>query len=68
MEPNDSDDEELNKLIAEIDNPSEESKIPKKEEKTQYVNKHKPEWADKKDDEHNTYEYSEDIELSDNDW
>ncbi len=56
----DSNDEELNKLIAEIDNPSEESKIPKKEDKNPF--------KDKKNDEHNEYEYSDDIDLSDGDW
>ncbi len=28
----------------------------------------KPEWADKKDDDYNTYDYSEDKELDDQEW
>ncbi len=62
MEPNDSnDDAELNKLIEEIGKPntSEESNSSKKD---------KNPFKDKKDDEHNTYEYSDDIDLSDEDW
>jgi len=57
-----NEDAELNKLIAEIDKPitSEESKIPKKEDKNPF--------KDKKDDENNSYEYSDDIDLSDGDW
>ncbi len=38
-------------------------------EKTIEKIKHiKPDWADKKDDESNTYDYSDDKELPDEDW
>ncbi len=60
MEPKDSDDVELDKLIAEIDNPKEESNISKKDDKNPF--------KDKKNDDNNSYEYSDDIDLSDGDW
>ncbi len=63
MEPKDSDeDAELNKLIEELDKPitSEESDIPKKDDKNPF--------KDKKNDEYNEFEYSNDIDASDLDW
>ncbi len=63
MEPNDSnDDAELNKLLEEIGKPntSEESKSSKKDDKNPF--------KDKKNDEFNEYEHSDDIDLSDGDW
>ncbi len=78
MAQNDSnDDEELNKLIAEIDEaaPSEESSVLKSDaikdkqaENTLKEIKHtKPDWADKKDDDYNIYDYSE-KEVEDKEW
>jgi len=57
--PDASDDAELNKLIEEIEKPAEEANISKND---------KNPYKDKKNDEHNTYEYSDDIDLSDDDW
>ncbi len=61
--PDSNEDEELNKLIEELDKPttSEESIISKEK-------KDKNPFKDKKNDESNTYEYSEDIDLSDDEW
>ncbi len=60
--PGDSNDtEDIDKLLAEIkDEPVEESNIPKKEIKNPY--------KDKKNDESNEYEFSDDKDLSDTDW
>ncbi len=57
-----NEDAELNKLLEEIDKPttSEESNPPKKDDKNPY--------KDKKNDESNEYEYSDDIDLSDIEW
>ncbi len=60
MEPKDSDDGELDKLLAELEKKPEESDISKKEVKNPF--------KDKKDDDFNSYEFSNDIDLSDNDW
>ncbi len=60
MEPKDSDDGELNKLLEEIGKKPEESDSSKKQDKNPF--------KDKKNDESNTYEYSDDIDLSDGDW
>ncbi len=54
--PKDSDDGELDKLLAELGKEPEESNIPKKGIK------------DKKNDENNSYDYSEDLTSSDLDW
>ncbi len=61
-QPDSNEDAELNKLIEELDKPttSEESNKSRKDDKNPY--------KDKKNDEHNEYEYSNDIDLSDNDW
>ncbi len=56
-----NDEDNIDKLLAEIKNESSEvSDIPKKEIKNPF--------KDKKDDEHNTYEFSDDKDLSDDDW
>ncbi len=57
-----NEDAELNKLLEEIDKPitSEESNSSKKDDKNPF--------KDKKNDESNTYEYSDDIDLSDAEW
>ncbi len=57
-----NEDAELNKLIEELDKPitSEDSDIPKKVDKNSI--------KDKKNDDFNTYDYSDDIDLSDGDW
>ncbi len=55
-----SNDSELNKLIEELDKPVEEENISKKPKKESI--------KDKKNDDFNEYDYSEDIDLSDNDW
>ncbi len=60
VDPDSNEDVELNKLIEELDKPkSEESNNSKKD---------KNPFKDKKNDESNTYEFSDDIDLSDNDW
>ncbi len=60
--------DEMDKLLAELpsveENVSEEKPIPKKE----YINKDKPDWADKKNDDYNSYEYSDDKEEVDTEW
>ncbi len=74
--PPDSNDEELDKLLAELEKPSEESNISKNEEikdkqaiETLAKLKHdKPEWADKKNDDFNTYEYSDKLDEADDNW
>ncbi len=76
--PDSNEDAELDKLLAELEEPntSEESNSSKIEEikdkqaentlkKLKYD---KPEWADKKDDEMNTYEYSDKIDEADDNW
>ncbi len=54
--PNDSDDGEIEKILAELQNKPEESNNSKKTIK------------DKKNDENNIYDYSEDLTSSDMDW
>ncbi len=54
--PKDSDDGDLDKILAELGKDPEESDISKKTIK------------DKKNDENNSYEYSEDLTSSDMDW
>ncbi len=76
--PDSNDDAELDKLIAELDEPitSEESNINKSEkikdfqaEKTLEKIRHdKPDWADKKNDDNNTYEYSDKLDEDDSEW
>ncbi len=60
--PNDSNEtDNIDKLLAELkDETVEESKIPKKEIKNPY--------KDKKNDDSNTYEFSDEKDLSDDDW
>ncbi len=60
--PNDSNEtEDIDKLLAELkDEPVEESTVPKKSIKNPY--------KDKKSDESNTYEFSDDKDLSDAEW
>ncbi len=60
--PEDSNDtEDIDKILAELKNePVEESNIPKKEVKNPF--------KDKKNDDYNTYEFSADKDLSDEDW
>ncbi len=60
MEPNDIDDGELDKILTELGKKPEVSDSSKKDDKNPY--------KDKKNDDSNTYEYSDDIDLSDNDW
>ncbi len=60
MDPDPSDDGDLDKLLAELEKKPEEAIIPKKEIKNPY--------KDKKNDDFNTYEFSDDMDLSDNDW
>ncbi len=60
MEPKDSDDGELDKILAELGKKPEESDSSKKDDKNPF--------KDKKNDEQHEYEYSNDIDLSDNDW
>ncbi len=60
MEPKDSNDGELNKLLAELGEKPEESNSSKKDDKNPF--------KDKKNDDSHEYEYSNDIDLSDNDW
>ncbi len=57
--PEDSNDADLNKLLEELNKPVEESNNSKKD---------KNPFKDKKNDEQHEYEYSDDIDLSDNDW
>ncbi len=59
MEPKDSDEGELNKLLEEIGKQPEESNKSKDD---------KNPFKDKKNDDNNEYEYSDDIDLSDGDW
>ncbi len=72
--PPDSNDEEIDKLLAELENPSEESNNSEKIKDKQASDtlaklKHdKPDWADKKDDASNTYEYSDKIDEDDGTW
>ncbi len=60
--PEDSNEtQDIDKLLAELkDEKVEESIVPKKEIKNPY--------KDKKNDESNTYEFSDDRDLSDSDW
>ncbi len=60
--PKDSNDaENIDKILAELkDEPVEESITPKKEIKNPY--------KDKKNDDFNTYEFSDNKDLSDEDW
>ncbi len=60
--PNDSNDtEDIDKILAELKNESvEESNTPKKEIKNPY--------KDKKNDDFNEYEFSDDKDLSDTEW
>ncbi len=60
--PKDSNEtDNIDELLAELKNETvEESNIPKKEDKNPY--------KDKKNDDYNTYEYSDDKDLSDDDW
>ncbi len=60
MEHKDSDDGELDKLLAELGKEPEESDPSKKDDKNPF--------KDKKSDDSHEYEYSNDIDLSDNDW
>ncbi len=60
MEPKDSDDVEVDKILAELGNKTEESNSSKKDDKNPF--------KDKKNDEGNDYEYSDDIDLSDAEW
>ncbi len=63
-------DEALDKLLAELpsgeENKAEEKPITK-EKKPEFKHE-KPEWADKKNDDYNTYDYTEKEMESDNDW
>ncbi len=60
--PRDSNEtEDIDKILAELkDEPVEESNTPKKDDKNPY--------KDKKNDDYNEYEYSDDKDLSDGDW
>jgi len=60
VNPEASNDGELDKLLAELEKKPEEADIPKKDDKNPY--------KDKKNDDYNTYEYSDDKDLSDEDW
>ncbi len=63
MDPDVSNDSaELDKLLTELEKPTtdEETKSHKKDDKNPFKGK--------KNDESNTYEYSDDIDLSDGDW
>ncbi len=69
---------EIDKLLAELENETlpEESSSNKNEkikdkQADETINKikhEKPDWADKKDDDYNSYDYSEDKELDDKEW
>ncbi len=59
MTPDVSDDAELDKLLEEINQPVEETDSSKLNKKT---------IKGKKDDEHNSYDYSENLTESDLDW
>ncbi len=72
--PPDSNDEELNKLLAELEKPSEESnkseeiKDKQASETLTKLKYDKPEWADKKSTETDNYEYSDKIDEVDDNW
>ncbi len=55
-----TDDGGLDKILAELEKKPEVSDIPKKVDKNPF--------KDKKNDDSNTYEYSDDIDLSDTEW
>ncbi len=49
-------------------NNSEKIKDKQADETIKNIKHKKPEWADKKDDDYNTYDYSDDKELDDKEW
>ncbi len=70
----DDDSGTIDKLLAELENESlsevsdtEKIKDKQAEETLKKIKHEKPDWADKKDDEHNTYEYHE-KEVDDIEW
>ncbi len=60
-------DEALAKFLEEPTSPTKDTKI-KDDEKPVITKYKKPDWADKKDDDYNSYEYSDNEDLSDSDW
>ncbi len=68
-----SNDEELDKLLAELEKPSEDSNPSEKikdvqAEETLKKIKHENPYKDKKNDEYNEYEYSDKLDEADEDW
>ncbi len=74
MDPDVSDDAELDKLLTELEKPVEETNNSEKikdkqaEETLEKILHKKPDWANKKDDDYNTYEYVEKDTVDDDAW
>ncbi len=59
-----------NETLPEDSNSNKNEKIKDKQadETLNKIKHQKPEWADKKDDDYNSYDYSDDKELDDKEW